>query len=262
MKIFILDRFAVIGIILLAVTATILCFGVSRSAEVYLARGSEVPIYSAEREDNAVCITFDTAWGNEDMDDILAALRAARCRATFFVTGAWAKEHPEDIKKMYNEGHEIANHSDNHKHMNTLSETEMLDEIKKCEDTVRSLTGQEEVLFRAPYGEYSKTLVRLCKNTGRYVVQWSVDSLDYKGLSAEEMKKRILPKLKSGDIILFHTGTENTASALAEILEEIKSKGFEFLTAWDMIYKDNFTIDAAGRQFPSVGAAADPEKTS
>mgnify|MGYP004475040107 FL=1 len=251
MKVFVLDRFAIIGIILFAAVAAIVFVGASRSAEVYLARGSEVPIYSAERSDNAVCITFDTAWGNEDMDNILAALRDAHCRATFFVTGTWASEHPEDIKKMFNEGHEIANHSENHKHMNTLSETEMLDEIKKCEDTVRNLTGQSEVLFRAPYGEYSKTLVRLCKNTGRYMIQWSLDSLDYKGLSTEEMKKRILPKLKSGDIILFHTGTDNTASALPEILSEIKSRGFVFLTAWDMIYKDNFTVDSTGRQFQS-----------
>ena len=65
------------------------------------------------------------------------------------------------------------------------------------------------------------------------------------------MKKRNLQKHKSGDIILFHTGTDNTASALPEILSEIKSRGFVFLTAWDMIYKDNFTVDSTGRQFQS-----------
>ena len=247
MKIFVLDRFAIIGIILFAAVAAIVFVGASRSAEVYLARGSEVPIYSAEVQVNAADIRFPARRER----NVGVALRDAHCRATFFVTGTWASEHPEDIKKMFNEGHEIANHSENHKHMNTLSETEMLDEIKKCEDTVRNLTGQSEVLFRAPYGEYSKTLVRLCKNTGRYMIQWSLDSLDYKGLSTEEMKKRILPKLKSGDIILFHTGTDNTASALPEILSEIKSRGFVFLTAWDMIYKDNFTVDSTGRQFQS-----------
>ena len=74
------------------------------------------------------------------------------------------------------------------------------------------------------------------------------DSLDWRGLNCEQMMERIVPKTKSGDILLFHNGTAHTAESLDKILTELEKKGFSFLKVSDLIYKDNYTIDHTGRQ--------------
>ena len=74
------------------------------------------------------------------------------------------------------------------------------------------------------------------------------DSLDWRGLTCEQMLERIIPKTKSGDIILFHNDTAHTSESLDKILTELKKKGFNFLKVSDLIYKDNYTIDHTGRQ--------------
>ena len=82
-------------------------------------------------------------------------------------------------------------------------------------------------------------------------IQWSVDSLDWRSLTCEEMMARIIPKTKSGDILLFHNGTEHTAESLDKILTELDGKGFSYLKVSDLIYKENFSIDHTGRQIPT-----------
>lgn len=248
MKVFFIDKYSALSFFLIGAVCFILFSNTNTAYSVYSSFGRELPIYSVETDEKAVSITFDTAWGNEDIPKILDALEKADCKATFFITGQWADKFPEDVKKLYMAGHEIANHSDTHAHFNSLGAQQMADDIAECDKKIRDITGQKEVLFRAPYGEYNKTLLSVCKETERYVIQWSLDSLDYTGLSTAEMENRILPRIKNGDIILFHTGTENTADALPEILGKIKEKGYTFKKTSELIYKGNFEIDHTGRQ--------------
>ena len=248
MKVFFIDKYSALSFFLIGAVCLILFTNTNVAYSVYSSFGKELPIYSVETEEKAVSITFDTAWGNEDIGKIISVLEEADCKATFFITGQWADKFPEDVKKLHMAGHEVANHSDDHAHFNSLSIQEMTDNIAACDKKIKDITGQSEVLFRAPYGEYNKTLLSACKETGRYVIQWSIDSLDYKGLSTAEMENRILPKLKNGDIILFHTGTENTYKSLPQILNKIKEKGYTFKKAGELIYKDNFEIDHTGMQ--------------
>lgn len=251
MKIFIVCKYTFAAVFLIIAVMITLFLGFGKTLAVYNSMGENFPVYCVENDKNQVALTFDTAWGNEDIDQVISKLAQYECRATFFVTGEWAEKFPEDIKKLHEAGHEIANHSYKHEHFNALSPEQMEESIRKGEEAIKKITGQERVLFRAPYGEYNKNLVKLCKNTDRYIIQWSKDSLDYEGLSQEKMGQRIFPKLKSGDILLFHTGTENTAAALPYILSRIKNKGFSFSRVGDMIYLDNFTIDHEGKQKPN-----------
>ncbi len=249
MKIFVLDKAAVVtvAIALLIALSLVPLSMASDSPAVSTAQGT-LPIYSVETEEKKVAVTFNAAWGAEDIDSILETLRTYDLRCTFFLVGTWAEKYPEAAKKIKEAGHEIASHSYDHAHYAQLSEAEMQADMDKSDAIIKEVTGADCNLFRAPYGEYNEALVRLCGETGRYTIQWDVDSLDWKGLSAAEMEARILPRLRSGSIILFHTGTEQTAAALPALLEKIQAEGYAFSTVGDMIYKENYTVNHEGRQ--------------
>lgn len=209
-----------------------------------------IPIYCVSTDEKKIAITFDSAWDDADLTEVLKALEDYDCRATFFVVGDFLEKYPERVKEMYEKGHEIANHSDTHPHPNSLSRKEMIKEMEDCDKKIKNITGQEDVLFRAPYGEYNNLLVQTCKDTGRFCIQWSVDSLDWKGLTADMIVERVVGKVENGSIVLLHNGADNTAKALPELLCQLKNQGYEFVTVSELIYKDNYYIDHTGMQVP------------
>ena len=164
------------------------------------------------------------------------------------MVGEWIDKYQEAAKKIYEAGHEIANHSDTHKHVNNLSYEENVKEIKKANEKIKNITGKENILYRAPYGEYNNTVIKAAKENGYIPIQWDLDTLDYTGLTGEEMGKRLEKKLKSGDIILSHNGTAHTADSLDMLIKNIKKKGFEIVKVSDLIYKDNYKININGTQ--------------
>ena len=103
-------------------------------------------------------------------------------------------------------------------------------------------------LYRAPYGEYNNTVIKAANDMNYYTIQWNLDTLDYSGLTGEQMWNRIKDKLNNGDIILSHNGTKNTANALDMLIKNIKQKGFEVERVGDLIYKDNYKINVNGTQ--------------
>ena len=118
-----------------------------------------------------------------------------------------------------------------------------LEQIQECSEKVKKIIGKETSLYRGPYGEYNDTVMEAVKDSNHIGIQWSIDSLDYKGLTEEQMWQRIEPKLENGSIILMHNGTENTALSLDGIITKIKEKGYEIVPVSDLIYKENYTID-------------------
>ena len=174
MKLFFVDKKFVFGLGFLIV-ALIICGFCSLMSVTTGTDSKNVPIYCVKTDEKKVAITFDSAWGNEDLPQIMEALGKYECKATFFVVGDFLNKYAEDVKNMHKNGHEIANHSDTHAHMNSLSREEMIAEMDGCDNKIKNLTGQKEVLFRAPYGEYNNLLVQTCKDTGRFCIQWDCD---------------------------------------------------------------------------------------
>lgn len=209
-----------------------------------------IPIYCVQTDEKKIAITFDSAWDDEDLSDVLKALKDYNCRATFFVVGDFIEKYSARVEEMFKAGHEIANHSDTHPHPNSLSREEMIKEMEDCDKKIKNITGQQQVLFRAPYGEYNNLLVQTCKDTGRFCIQWDCDSLDWKGLTEDDIVKRVTKNVKNGSIILLHNGATNTAKALPGLLCELKNMGYQFVTVSDLIYKDNYYIDHTGMQIP------------
>lgn len=141
------------------------------------AGGRELPVYCVETDKNIVAISFDAAWGNDDTDEILSTLEKNDVRATFFMTGGWVEDYPEDVKKIFAAGHDLANHSENHKNMSQLSESDCKEEVMKVHNKVKELTGYEMCLFRPPYGDYDNEVICKATECGYYTIQWSIDTL-------------------------------------------------------------------------------------
>lgn len=239
------------------VTAIALCLLVTLSALTAHAAGAEavywsgtrsLPIYSVERDDNKIAISFDCAWGVEFTDAILHNLEAAKVRATFFTVQFWAEKYPEYLKKIDEAGHEVGTHSATHSYMSKQSEAEIRGELKSSCEAIKSVTCKEVTLFRPPFGDYDDLLVDTANEMGLYPIQWDVDSLDWKDLSASDIAARIVERVKSGSIILCHNNGLHTAEALPIVLDTLRAKGFEFVPIGELIYKENYTIDVTGRQ--------------
>lgn len=252
MKVFVIDKRAVITVCIAVFLAVVLIPFCNGDVVTVSQQGKELPIYCVDKADKEISITFDSAWGNEDLEKIMETLDLYNCKATFFVVGDFLDKYPEDVKKLSEKGHEIANHSNNHAHYNSLSRDQMIEDMNACDEKIKKLTGKDNVIFRAPYGEYNTQLVRTCNDTKRYCIQWDVDSLDWKGLTPEQMEKRVFEKVKPGSILLFHNGAPHTAEALPQILNRLKNEGYTFKTVSDLIFKDGYYIDNTGKQCKSA----------
>ena len=212
----------------------------------------ELPIYCVQTDQKKIALTFDAAWGNEDTETLLSILDKYNVKTTFFMTGGWIESYPEDVKKIAAAGHDLGNHSENHKQMSQLSSDECIAEIQKPHDKVKELTGTEMTLFRPPYGDYNNTLIESANTLGYHVIQWSVDSLDWKDYGADSIVDTILNHKALGDgaIILMHNGAKYTKDALETVISTLQSKGYEFVTLSELVYKDHFHMDPSGKQIP------------
>lgn len=210
--------------------------------------GRLLPIYSVDTQDKKVAITINCAWNADDIDIILDTLSKYKIHITFFMVGDWVDKFPEAVNKIAQSGHELANHSNKHPHVNNLTLEKNQEEIKLCSDKIEKITGKRPTLYRGPYGEYNDIVIKAAELEKHKTIQWSLDTLDYKGLTQDEMWDRLKDKLKQGDIILMHNGTKHTAESLDKIIYNIQQKGYEIVTVSDLIYEQNYVIDSNGTQ--------------
>lgn len=135
----------------------------------------KLPIYCVDRDDKKISLSFDAAWGNEDTKNLLDILAKHDVKVTFFMTGGWVSSFPDDVKAIAAAGHDLGNHSENHKQMSQLSAAECENEITTVHERVKELTGIEMDLFRPPYGDYNNTVVETTNALGYRCVQWDVE---------------------------------------------------------------------------------------
>ncbi len=207
-----------------------------------------LPIYNVKTDEKKIAFTMNCAWNADDIDSILETLKNNNVHITFFMVGDWVDKYPEEVKKINEAGHEIGSHSNTHPHVNKLSAEKNLEEINLSVAKIQKITGQKTNIYRAPYGEYNNTVIKTAEENGYYTIQWNLDTLDYKGLTGEQMWNRLKNKLENGAIILSHNGTKHTADSLDMLIKNIKSKGYEIITVSQLIYKDNYIINGNGTQ--------------
>lgn len=214
------------------------------------AGGRELPIYCVDTDEKKVALSFDAAWGNEDTHEILEILARHQVHVTFFMTGSWVENYPEDVKAILEAGHDLGNHSANHKNMSQLSGEECKEELMKVHNKVKELTGYDMFLFRPPYGDYDNEVIRAAKDCGYYSIQWDVDSLDWKNYGVDSIIQTVTQHkhLGNGSIILCHNGAKYTAQALDALITSLQEQGYEIVPISELIMKDHFRMNHEGRQ--------------
>ena len=208
-----------------------------------------LPVYSVERSDKRLAISFDAAWGNEDTQTLIDILNRYGVRATFFVVGDWAEKYPESVKALAAAGNEVMNHSSSHAHFSSLSSEQIREDLSACNEKISALTGVTPSLFRCPYGEYDDHVIQAVESMGMTAVQWDVDSLDWKGISAAEITDRVLKNVRSGSIVLFHNAAIHTPEALPGIIEALQQEGYTIVPISELLLQGDTYQDNAGRQW-------------
>ncbi len=210
----------------------------------------KLPIYSVETQEKKVAISFDAAWGADDTDELLRILEENDVKATFFLCGYWIDDYADEVKKIYAKGHELGNHGDNHAHGAQIGYEQNVKEIDNVTKKLELITGEKPTVFRPPFGEYNNTVLEAAESLGYYTIQWDVDSHDWMEKGEDYEIDRVLnnKNLQNGSIVLFHNDAKYTPKTLGRIIKGLKEKGYEIVPIGDLIYKDNFYIDHAGRQ--------------
>lgn len=213
----------------------------------------ELPIYSVDRKDKVVSLTFDINWAEtEYLYDILDTLDKYNIKGTFFIMGAWveySQENVDKLKAINERGHEIGNHSYKHVNFTQVSESKVDEELRKTDEVVKKYTGKKIKLFRFPSGEYNKQCYRMVVSRGYIPIQWDVDSVDWKQEGEEIEYNNVINKVNNGSIILFHNNAKYTPKNLEKIIKELICRGYKFTKVSQMLHSESTYIDQNGKQF-------------
>ena len=207
----------------------------------------KLPIYCVQRDDKCVSLTFDAAWGNEDTQTLIDTLGKYNVRATFFVVGSWVDKYPESVKALSEAGHEVMSHSDDHAHFSKLSTEAICANVGSSCDKIEAVTGIRPTLFRCPYGEYDDHVLQALSDMGMKTIQWDVDSLDWKELSASEILQRVKSGVQPGSIVLFHNAAKHTPEALPSVIEYLLQNGYSIVPVSELLLQGDYEMDHTGR---------------
>ncbi|MBI3075016.1 MAG: polysaccharide deacetylase family protein [Parcubacteria group bacterium] len=200
------------------------------ATEVRAASGLQPEIVRGDSSKKQVIFTFDGGASAESGEAILRALKKHGVVGTFFLTGKFAEQNPELVKKITGDRHEIFNHTYSHPDLTTLTEGEIKEEFDRADAIISGLIGKStKPYFRPPYGARNARVVEAARESGYQSVYWTVDVLDWKesaGFTAAQAKERILKNLEPGTIYLMHIGDTITGTVLGEVLTEIESRGY------------------------------------
>ncbi len=185
--------------------------------------------YNGDKSSKNVSLMINVYWGTEYLDTMLEILKENDVKTTFFIGGTWAVLNEDMLQKIYQDGHEIANHGYHHKDHDKLDEKGNLDEISTTHTIVKELLNVEMELFAPPSGAYDKTTVSVASSLGYKTIMWTRDTVDWRDKDAELIYSRAIKNASGGDLILMHP-TEKTVEALPRIIDWFKQNGFNLTT--------------------------------
>lgn len=214
----------------------------------YKQGNANMPIYNVDTEQKKIALSFDVAWGSDNIEKILQTLDNHGIKSTFFLVGSWVDDNKELVEKIHKSEHELGNHSNTHANTKELSEEAIVKEIEITSDKILEITGEKTTLYRPPFGEVDTKTLDICKSLGYQVIKWDIDSIDWKELGPNHVIEKVVKNSQPGSIVLFHANVSNVAEYLDAIIINLKKDGYEIVPVSEMIYKDNFTIDSNGLQ--------------
>ncbi|MNH89995.1 Peptidoglycan-N-acetylglucosamine deacetylase [compost metagenome] len=200
-------------------------------------------IYDVKTSEKRVALTFDDGPDNRYTPQILDILQENQVKATFFLVGRQIDKDPSVVKRIYSEGHEIGNHTVNHPNLNKMEVQEISQEIENNNAKIKELTGYTPVLFRSPYGNASEKVKDVLKQNHLMLVNWSVDTRDWKETSPEMILANLKKEIHPGSIVLQHSfggrKVHNTIQALPEEIKWLKEQGYTMVTVSELIKQEH-----------------------
>ena len=181
-----------------------------------------------------VALTFDDGPVPGKTTEVLDTLAEYKVQASFFVLGEKVERHPDIIRRMVDEGHDIGNHTYSHRNLSKLSPAGVRDEVEKCQEAIQSACGVEPIYFRSPYGAANLTTFSTLSHFGLNAIFWSIDTMDWASSDESAVREAILEGLTGGSIILLHEQSSYSRTLLSTIIDDIRSRGYEFVTLSEM----------------------------
>jgi probable sporulation protein (polysaccharide deacetylase family) len=195
------------------------------------------PIYRGHPEKPMVTFIINVAWGNEYLPQILAALKNHQVTASFFLEGNWVKNNPDLAKMIVSAGHEVGNHSYSHPNMSSLTASQTREQLIRTNAVIEAATGKKSEWFAPPSGSYREETVKIAAEFNMKTVMWTVDTIDWRKPSPDELINRVITKIDNGSMVLMHP-TESTAKSLDRLITLIKEKGLQIGSVSDLMNEE------------------------
>ena len=181
-----------------------------------------------------IALTFDDG-PSKHTEHLLDIFSEHGGKATFFVVGNLIDNRPETLQRMVTDGHEIGGHSWDHRQLTKLSSEEITNEIMNTRAKIYSITGVDTTIMRPPYGSYNDEIKCICKEKGIVMINWAVDTLDWKTRDADKVYDAIMSQVKDGDIILCHDLYGTTVDAMERVIPDLIAQGYQLVTVSELL---------------------------
>lgn len=250
MKVIIFNGSIIKLLLLMAVISFLMMFELNqitvyKDRELWEKNGAIV--WEANVQEKLLALTFDDGPSPTFTEKILDLLTKYNAKGTFFVMGKQAEKYPNIILREFREGHEIGNHTYNHREVNKMSSEELKKDLEHAHQVIFRIIGKDMRVFRPTSGFYDEKIVRVAKLLNYKVViwTWGQDSRDWTGISGQIIASRILSTVKPGNIILFHDrggDHSNTVRALEILLPTLTNQGYQFTTVSSLLQNDHHKV--------------------
>ncbi len=212
-------------------------FGAEGQPPTGMATAQELKKYDAyyigDTKQKVIYLTFDAGYENGYTSAILDALKKHDVKVTFFLVGNYISTQPEMVRRMLEEGHQVANHTYSHPNMSAISsQSAFRNELEKLEKAFEEVTGQSMVkYYRPPQGKYSVNNLKMAKDLGYKTFFWSLAYADWyndKQPTKEQAFKKLLGRIHPGAIVLLHSTSKTNSEILDELLTKWEEMGYTF----------------------------------
>lgn len=224
MKIFALRNYALFLFISLCLLLE------ATSSLTLLHQEKPIPDVPLQTNNRSIALTFDDGPHPYYTRKLLEVLKEANVSATFFVVGKQVKKHPEILRQIYLDGHQIGNHTWDHYNLTRLENEEVLKELIRTHILVQKITGQAMRYFRPPGGRTDLRILDLASAIQYREVLWTILPSDHLHPPGQKIQQHVLTQAQPGSVILLHSGVGNTLEVLPQMIAELKREGYSFVT--------------------------------
>lgn len=193
-----------------------------------------LPTSYLHSEEKIISLTFHDGPNPKSTPQLLKILDDANIKATFFLVGKMVEKYPKLLKEIHKKGHEIANHTYNHKNLKTLSTTEIISELSRTRLLIKDIIGVDTYLYTPPGGQYNSRVIKEANSCGYKMALWSVFPEDHRN-PVPVIYEKVVSNSRDGSVVLLHNGPPDTIDALPRIIEKLKARGFKFTTLSELL---------------------------